>query len=80
MDLYESELKIRKKIDEKIKDHRIIDAAMKELETDNEKKKFKRGKKINDLRNETNKEVILDSQRETIVSFLVYKYNLKSKA
>ena len=74
MDLYESELKIRKKIDEKIKDHRIIDAAMKELETDNEKKKFKRGKKINDLRNETNKEVIIDSQRETIVNFLIYKY------
>lgn len=74
MDLYESELKIRKKISDKIKDHRLLDAAMKELKTDIEKTKLLRGKKINELRSETSKEVILDNQRDNIISFLIYEY------
>lgn len=74
MDLYESELKIRKKIDEKIKSHNLVDTAMKELKSEKEKNKLIRGKKINDLRKETRKEVIMEKQRNTVVDFLIFDY------
>jgi hypothetical protein len=74
MDLYESELKIRKKIDEKIKSHKIVKAAMSELK-DNEKDKFIKGKKISNLINETSKEVIIQpDNRNSIIDFLISDY------
>lgn len=73
MDLYESELKIRKKIDEKIKSHNMINAARKEL-PDSKMKQFERGKKINDLRKETSGEVIIEQHRGTVEDFLFFEY------
>lgn len=74
MNLNECELKIREKINEKIKEHRLMDAAMEELKTEEERNQVIRGKQINELRNETSKEVIMDRQRKTIADFLTYEY------
>lgn len=74
MDLYESELKIRKRISEKTKEHKLLDTAMKELKTTEEKNKLIRGKKINELRNETSEEVVLEDQRNNVIDYLIFKY------
>lgn len=73
MDLYESELKIRRKINERIKEHKVIEAAIKE-QPEEKVNMVLRAIKIKNLQNETNKEIILYNRRASIIDFLLYEY------
>ena len=74
MDLYESEINIRKSIDEKIKSHKLMDYAMREIQDEKKREGLVKAKRINDLRNETSAEVIIDDRRIAVVNWLIHQY------
>lgn len=78
MDLYASETSIRQKITENIRRQQMTDVAMTELENNDDKEKFLKGKKIDNLRRETSNEVIF-CKKDSIIAYILKQYEEKKE-